>query len=107
MKPDSDPLRYPWGETMPGSGQSLELAPGIRWLRLDLPFALDHINVWLLRDRHNDREGWTLVDCGVDQPATRAQWECLVASTLGGLPLVRIIATHMHPDHLGLERWLL
>lgn len=106
MKPDSDPLRYPWGETMPGSGQSLELAPGIRWLRLDLPFALDHINVWLLRDRHNDREGWTLVDCGVDQPATRAQWECLVASTLGGLPLVRIIATHMHPDHLGLAHWL-
>lgn len=99
-------MRYPWGDTTPARGQSCEVAPGIRWVRLDLPFALDHINVWLLRDRWLDREGWTLVDCGVDQPATRAQWESLVESTLGGLPVLRVIATHMHPDHLGLAHWL-
>jgi glyoxylase-like metal-dependent hydrolase (beta-lactamase superfamily II) len=75
-----------------------------------LPFALDHINLWLLRD-HEDgpdgrREGWTLVDCGIDDAGTRAAWEQVFATELQGLPVLRVMCTHMHPDHIGLAHWL-
>ena len=43
-------LHYPHGDTLPAPGRTLALAPGVRWLRMALPFALDHINLWLLRD---------------------------------------------------------
>ena len=41
-------LNYPLGDTLPGLGTTLEVAPGVRWLRMVLPFQLDHINLWLL-----------------------------------------------------------
>ncbi len=79
----------------------------MRWLRMALPFALDHINLWLLRDRDEDgREGWAIVDCGIANDATRAAWEQVFANELGGLPVLRVIVTHMHPDHMGLAHWL-
>lgn len=106
-------LHYPLGDTLPAPGTTLELAPGVRWIRMALPFALDHINLWLLRDRLPDeaqpghwREGWTVVDCGVDTPDARAAWLTIEASTLQGLPILRVIVTHMHPDHAGLAHWL-
>ena len=43
-------LHYPLAERLPAPLETLELAPGIRWIRMALPFALDHINLWLLRD---------------------------------------------------------
>ena len=49
--PQESALAYPFGETLPAPGSSREVAPGVRWLRMALPFALDHINLWLLRDR--------------------------------------------------------
>src|SRR5919107_1232222 len=52
------------------------------------------------------REGWTIVDCGIDNAATRAAWEELFATALGGLPVLRVIVTHMHPDHIGCAHWL-
>ena len=103
-------LHYPLGDTLPEPGATIELAPGVRWLRMRLPFALDHINLWLLRDFEDGpegrREGWTLVDCGIDDPATRADWERLFEDGLQGLPVLRVIVTHMHPDHIGLAHWL-
>jgi len=66
-------------------------------LRLPLPFALNHINVWLLRDG----AGWTLVDCGLGDAATGALWQEHAARWLENLPLRRIVVTHCHPDHLG------
>ena len=99
-------LTYPWVDTLPEPGQSLELRPGVRWIRMALPFALNHINLWLLRDCVEGVEGWTVVDCCIDQPASRAQWDAVIATQLEGLPIVRVIATHMHPDHLGLAHWL-
>ena len=42
-------LHYPF-DTLPEPGASLEVAPGVRWVRMRLPFALDHINLWLLDD---------------------------------------------------------
>jgi glyoxylase-like metal-dependent hydrolase (beta-lactamase superfamily II) len=101
---------YPHADTLPEPGDSLEVAPGVRWLRMPLPFALNHINLWLLRDELTDvdgtTQGWTIVDCGIDNPATRGHWEQVFATQLGGLPVLRVIATHMHPDHVGLAHWL-
>jgi glyoxylase-like metal-dependent hydrolase (beta-lactamase superfamily II) len=99
-------LSYPLGDTLPALGATLEVAPGVRWLRMKLPFALDHINLWLLRDRIDGVDGWTIVDCGIANDETRAAWEQVFANELGGLPVLRVVVTHMHPDHLGLGHWL-
>jgi glyoxylase-like metal-dependent hydrolase (beta-lactamase superfamily II) len=100
-------LQYPLGDTLPEVGTTLEVAPGVRWLRMPLPFALDHINLWLLRDRDDDgRDGWTIVDCGITSDTTRAAWERVFETELQGLPVLRVIVTHMHPDHIGLAHWL-
>lgn len=103
-------LHYPHGEHLPPVGASIEVAPGVRWLRMPLPFALDHINLWLLRDVERSdsgrREGWTVVDCGIDSAPTREAWERIFDTELDGLPVLRVIVTHMHPDHMGLAHWL-
>lgn len=107
MNPQEHELDYPFGDPLPEPGRALDVAPGVRWLRMQLPFALDHINLWLLRDRdESGREGWTVVDCGIANDATRAAWEKIFADELGGLPVLRVIVTHMHPDHIGLAHWL-
>jgi glyoxylase-like metal-dependent hydrolase (beta-lactamase superfamily II) len=106
MNPLEHQLSYPLGETLPETGHTLPLAPGVRWLRMGLPFALDHINLWLLRDEIDGRAGWTVVDCGITSDATRAAWERIFAHELDGLPVLRVIVTHMHPDHIGLAHWL-
>jgi glyoxylase-like metal-dependent hydrolase (beta-lactamase superfamily II) len=74
----------------------------VYWLRMPLPFALDHINLWLLEDG----EGWTAVDSGIGRAEVRALWEQHFVTTMGGRPLERVIVTHYHPDHMGLATWL-
>ena len=106
MNPNESELHYPLGDALPALGTAIEVAPGVRWLRMGLPFALDHINLWLLRDRQDDIDGWTIVDCGISNDATRAAWEQVFAEQLDGLPVLRLIVTHMHPDHIGLAHWL-
>ena len=106
MNPLEHQLSYPFGDTVPAPGRTHEIAPGVRWVRMGLPFALDHINLWLLRDEQDGRAGWTIVDCGITNDATRAAWEQVFAEELDGLPVVRVIVTHMHPDHIGLAHWL-
>jgi glyoxylase-like metal-dependent hydrolase (beta-lactamase superfamily II) len=105
--PHESQLHYPLGDRLPATGEVIEVAPGVRWVRTGLPFALDHINLWLLRDRDADgREGWAIVDCGIAVDATRADWETVFAHGLDGLPILRVFVTHMHPDHVGLADWL-
>ena len=99
-------LHYPLGAAMPEPGHVLEVAPGVKWIRMALPFALDHINLWLLRDTIEGVEGWTVVDCCIDRPESRAQWERVFVNALEGWPILRVIVTHMHPDHIGLAHWL-
>ncbi|MDQ6917270.1 MAG: MBL fold metallo-hydrolase [Pseudomonadota bacterium] len=86
----------------PLAGEAREVAPGVRWLRMPLPFALDHINLWLLADG----DAWTQIDTGYGDAATRALWSAHFATTLEGRPVRRVIATHYHPDHLGNAAWL-
>lgn len=97
----SHSLNYPFSEP-PAAGGTLEVMPGIHWLRLPLPFALDHINVWLLEDG----DGWTLVDTGLGVDETREHWRTIAENVLDGRPIHRIIVTHYHPDHIGQAAWL-
>jgi glyoxylase-like metal-dependent hydrolase (beta-lactamase superfamily II) len=107
-------LYYPLGDAMPGPGEAMVvhagedggLAPAVKWIRMGLPFALDHINLWLLRDEIDGRHGWTVVDCCITRDEAKAQWEQVFATQLDGLPVLRVIVTHMHPDHIGLAHWL-
>lgn len=85
-------------ETPPAGGATIEVAPGILWARMPLPFRLNHVNIWLL----DDGDGWTLIDTGVQTEACRAIWETLLA----GRRINRLIATHGHTDHVGLAGWL-
>lgn len=86
----------------PAPAQLMEVAPGVRWVRMPLPFALDHINLWVL----DDGDGVVLVDTGLGNDATMALWEEIFAGPLNGVKVNRLIATHFHPDHMGLAGWL-
>ena len=86
----------------PAPGEAREIAPGVLWLRMPLPFALNHVNLWLIEER----DGFVLVDCGYGDATTRAIWQRHFATTLARAPIRRIVATHCHPDHLGNAAWL-
>ena len=83
------------------AGDVFEIADGIRWVRMPLPFALNHINLWLLRDG----EGWTVVDTGIARPEVQAHWRRVLEEAGEGRPIHRTIVTHFHPDHLGNAGW--
>ncbi|WP_298946990.1 MBL fold metallo-hydrolase [uncultured Paracoccus sp.] len=95
-------LAYPWPEP-PAPGSAIEVAPGVLWMRLPLPMKLDHVNVYAL----DDGDSWTVVDTGFDTAKTRAIWQTLLDGPLAGKPVKRVIATHHHPDHLGLAGWFM
>jgi glyoxylase-like metal-dependent hydrolase (beta-lactamase superfamily II) len=106
MNPDELHLQYSFGDTLPPTGTTLEVAPGVRWLRMPLPFALDHINLWLLRDRDDGPRGLgdrRLRHC---QRRHARRLGAGVRQRTAGLPVLRVIVTHMHPDHIGLAHWL-
>lgn len=95
-----DPILHPF-DTPPAEGAATEVAPGILWLRLPLPMALDHVNVFAL----DDGGGWTLIDTGMDTRRSRAAWQQALAGPLAAKPVRRVIVTHYHPDHIGLAGW--
>lgn len=100
-RPARAELIYPCAPP-PGAGEAVEVADGVLWIRSPLPMALDHINLWALRDG----DGWTVVDTGLNFPPAREGWEAAFAGPLGGRPVRRVICTHMHPDHVGLAGWM-
>ena len=89
-------------EQHPKAAETFEVAPGILWARVPLPFRLNHVNCWLVREA----DGWTLVDTGTANPEARAVWDTLFTGVLSGAPIVRLVATHGHTDHVGLSGWL-
>jgi glyoxylase-like metal-dependent hydrolase (beta-lactamase superfamily II) len=94
-------LVYPF-EAPPPRGRTTEVAPGVHWIRMPLPYALNHINLWAL----DDGEGWAIVDTGVSTDETAAVWRELFANAPDQRPLTRVFVTHMHPDHVGMAGWL-
>lgn len=91
------PIAYPH-ETAPAPGTAVTVAPGVEWLCMPLPFALNHINLWLLADG----DGYAAVDTGFALDPIKDAWRM----ALTGRRLSRCIVTHCHPDHLGLAAWL-
>jgi glyoxylase-like metal-dependent hydrolase (beta-lactamase superfamily II) len=89
-------LEYPFPE-VPAPGATLEVAPGIHWLSMPLPFQLDHINLWLVEEA----DGWTVIDTGIGNAPTRSLWEKILTRDVK-----RVIVTHYHPDHAGNAAWL-
>jgi len=97
-KPD---IEYEFDDK-PGIGDTQEIAPGIHWLRMPLPFALDHINLWLFKDN----DAWVIVDTGLGADQSKEAWENAFANPMGGRPASHVVVTHLHPDHVGCAGWL-
>lgn len=97
------PIHYPLSAP-PADGTPLEVAPGVFWLRMPLPMALNHVNCFVLDDGPG---GWTVVDTGFDTTRTRTLWRAALAGPLAGKPVTRVIGTHHHPDHIGLAGWFM
>ena len=93
-------IRYPW-ETPPENGAMTEIAKSVYWLRLPLPMKLDHVNIYVL----DDGDGWTLIDTGMKSQMVLGMWQHLLEGPLSGKPVKRVVATHHHPDHIGLHGW--
>lgn len=89
-------------KSRPKQGETMAMADGITWLRMPLPFSLNHINLWLLRDDN----GWVIVDTGVNTRTSRDVWNTTFETAMGSDPVTHVIATHLHPDHVGCAGWL-
>ncbi len=99
--PIMNELQYPF-TVPPAFGKTLEIAPGVLWLRMPLPIALDHINLYLV----DAGDGWYIIDTGIKTDEVRRYWLQVFENCLQGRPVIGIVATHMHPDHIGQAGWL-
>jgi glyoxylase-like metal-dependent hydrolase (beta-lactamase superfamily II) len=95
-------VTHPFEDRLPQPGEAIPVAEGVWWIRMPLPFALDHINLWILADG----DGFTLVDTGYGVQATWDLWEKHFTGLLAGKPVKNIVVTHYHPDHVGSAGWL-
>lgn len=91
-------------DSTPAPQECRPVCDGIRWLRLPLPFALNHVNCWLLGEPGNQ----VLIDTGVAMSRSREQWQMHFGKGDEGHVLTapeRLLVTHFHPDHAGLAGW--
>lgn len=102
-----DPLDYPLDEP-PAFGHGFEVVPGVMWLRMPMPFRLNHINIWAIRDRDEQGDGWAIVDTGLQTAESLDAWRSMFTAggPLENARVTRVIVTHMHPDHAGMAGWL-
>jgi len=99
--PKEEVIRYEFSGR-PETGATMQIAPGLHWLRMHLPFSLSHINLWLIEDE----DGWCIVDTGVDVDECRQTWEHMFDTVMDGSSVSRVLVTHLHPDHIGCAGWL-
>ncbi len=97
MRPPVDFLSMDY----PDEGSVREIVDGVLWVRMPLPFQLNHVNLWLLEDG----DGWVLIDTGINSFETRELWGKLLQTLPHGGRISRLICTHAHPDHIGLAGW--
>lgn len=94
-------LEFPF-ESGPAYGDVTEVADGLLWLRIPLPYLLDHVNIYLVQDG----DSWVVIDTGIQTDEAIAVWQQLFDGPLKGFCISRVIATHFHPDHIGLAGWM-
>ena len=94
-------LTFPFA-TPPAPGELHPVAPGIDWLRLPLPYRLDHVNIYLIENQG----GVTALDTGLGTDACKEAWLAALDGPLKHRPLRSLIVSHFHPDHVGLAGWL-
>ena len=97
----SSKLTFPF-PAPPDPGGLIEIAPGLLWLRLPLPYRLDHVNIYLMQNEG----GWTVLDTGLGTDESKEIWEAVTAGPLAGEGLKSLVVSHYHPDHVGLAGWL-
>ncbi|MBX2855415.1 MAG: MBL fold metallo-hydrolase [Rhodobacteraceae bacterium] len=68
---------------------------------IPVPFPPGAVNCLALREV----DGWTLIDTGLRGDEAQSLWAKLIEGPLEKRPIRRLIATHHHPDHLGLAGW--
>ncbi|MDB2564139.1 MBL fold metallo-hydrolase [Amylibacter sp.] len=94
------PISFPF-ENPPTEGSAIEVAEDILWMRLPLPMALDHVNIYAIRDG----DGWCVIDTGYFSKRSQSIWELLLSGPLKGAAITRVLLTHHHPDHIGMAGW--
>ncbi|MBX2880057.1 MAG: MBL fold metallo-hydrolase [Granulosicoccus sp.] len=100
---NSELLQYEIDQT-PEPGDCLEICRGIRWVRMPLPFALDHVNCWLIGNPGDQ----LLIDTGVNNELTNQLWQKFLVSDGRHTKIMsasgpeKLLVTHFHPDHMGL-----
>jgi len=94
-------LEYPFS-SRPKNGELLNVKGGIHWLRMPLPIALNHINLWLLEGD----EGFTIIDSGMSTDEAKDIWRNIFNGFIPPKKIEKILITHMHLDHSGLSGWL-
>ena len=72
-------LVYPF-DTLPQPGRMLKIDNGVYWVRMSLPFALNHINLWVLKDDN----GWVVVDTGVASADIKSNWRKCFSGDMNG-----------------------
>ena len=97
----ASPLSFPFSST-PTIGIPSPIRKGIDWCRHQLPFALDHINTWLIEDSGSI----VIVDTGIADDISQAGWEKILGGEQRSSEISKIIITHAHPDHIGNASWL-
>jgi glyoxylase-like metal-dependent hydrolase (beta-lactamase superfamily II) len=73
----------------------IEITPEIHRLTYPMPMSPGHVHGYLLAVE----DGYVLVDTGLGLPDLAERWQELLAGL--GRPVVAIVITHFHPDHVG------
>lgn len=92
----------PQYDFIPEAGRPRQIADGILWNRLSLPFDLNHVNMWLIEGAN----GFSIVDAGFNNEPSIQSWDEVFADVFAKKAVEKIFITHFHPDHLGLGGWL-